>query len=133
MNFIALYFKEFHYIANFISEKYEKQNLWLLYLSHCFSIFHILSYKKSFFPLFFLWTSIKSQEDFAKKYQTMDCHLESSQKRRMPVKLDGHFLPRAIITVLKKQTWYYSSWMSDQAKTTKLDLKEYEEKKDLHV
>ena len=48
--------------------------------------------------------SIKSQEDFAKKYQTMDCHLESSQKRQMPVKLDGHFLPRAIITVLKKQT-----------------------------
>ena len=93
--------------------------------------------------------SIKSQEDLAKKYQTLDCQLEFFQKRRMPVKPDRHFLPRAIFTALKKPlisvlTHYkqllrkgvckvnrgnHSSWMSDQAKTTELDLKEYSERK----
>ena len=46
--------------------------------------------------------SIKSQEDLAKKYQILDCQSESVQKRRMLIKPDGHCLPRAIFTALKK-------------------------------
>ena len=49
-----------------------------------------------------VFASIKSQEDLVKKYQILDCQLESVQKRRMPVKPDGHCLPKAIFTTLKK-------------------------------
>ena len=88
--------------------------------------------------------NIKSKQDFTNKYQNIGLSVKVYSEKWMLIKPDEHCFTtfrkislKPVLTKYKQLLWEtvcevnrenYSSWVSDQVKTTLLDVKEYEQK-----
>ncbi|XP_066936070.1 uncharacterized protein [Clytia hemisphaerica] len=95
--------------------------------------------------------SIQNNEDLRKRYKLLDDHYESLGKRRIVVKPDGHCLPRAVFSSLKRVNLLpdinsykellhqaikevkkeeYAIWVNGSKENADAELKAFEEKKE---